>query len=58
VLPPKEREERVGLIIDTCSRVARASGGLGWLLGADSNVSSNEARLLGAITRQLRAARA
>ncbi len=57
VLPPAEREERVGRIIETCTRVARASGGLGWLLGADSNVSSNEAQLLGAIASQLRASR-
>jgi len=56
VLPPAEREERLGRIIETCTRVARASGGLGWLLGAESNVSSNEARLLGAITARLRAA--
>ncbi len=57
VLPPAEREERVGLMIEGCTRVARASGGLGWLLGAESNVSSNEARLLGAITSKLRANR-
>ncbi len=57
VLPPAEREERVGRIIETCTRVARASGGLGWLLGAESNVSSNESRLLGAITSKLRAGR-
>jgi hypothetical protein len=55
VLPPAEREERLGQIIEGCTRVARATGGLGWLLGAQSNVSSNEARLLGAITSKLRA---
>jgi hypothetical protein len=56
VLPAPEREERVRRIIDLCTRVARASGGLAWLPGVGGDVSSHEAALLDAMNARLRAA--
>lgn len=57
VLPPAEREERIRGIVDSCKRVAEASGGgLARLLGLGGAVSGDEASVLDAITAQLRSA--
>lgn len=56
VLPDGERIERVKSLVDTCRRVAEASGNtLGRLLGFGDGVSEDEDRVLDAISAKLRA---
>lgn len=56
VLPDAERTERVKTLVDTCRRVAEASGHtLGRLLGFHDGVSEDEERTLDAISAKLRA---
>jgi hypothetical protein len=54
-LPAEEREERIKSLVDTCRRVAEASGGgLARLIGM-ADVSGNESAVLDAIGAKLRA---
>ena len=56
LLTPAERDERIRGIVDGCRRVADASGGgLAKLIGIGSGVSGEEASVLDAITKKLRA---
>jgi hypothetical protein len=54
VLPPAERGERIGAMLEACDRVAEASGGLAKLLGLARRVSGEEAAVLEALTKKLR----
>jgi tellurite resistance protein len=55
VLPPPERDERIGGLVAACQRIAEASGGgLGRLLGLVDGVTREESEVLDAITTKLR----
>ena len=55
VLPPAERDDRIKALVESCRKVAEASGGgLARLLGIKDGVSGQEEAVLDAISSKLR----